>query len=157
MIVDSKDDRQKAKTKDRKQKAQSTKHNIWGLLTWSDMKRKEKKKRWEKKWNLYRRKVNDWDAERKMSDWNASLEMNERFLRRKNTWLTANDGVIWFRYFDDEELDGEFDHLIDDRIRPDSQWYKTMIWLSWWCSWCYHLLQWTQSYEMYSVYCLITD
>ena len=88
-------------------------------------------------------------------------EMIERTLfrwgiRRKNTWLTANDGIIWwgtrsydFDNFDDEELDDdEFDHLIDDRIRFDSQWYKTMIWLFWWCSWCYHLLHEALKYDM---------
>ena len=67
--------------------------------------------------------MNDWDAWRKMSDWDVSLEMSERLLRRKNTWLTVNDEIIWwkaklydFDNFDDKELDNEFDHLIDDFI-----------------------------------------
>ena len=71
-----------------------------------------------------------------MSDWNAKSYETARNDRKnvvsmRNNWLRAKS--YNFDNFDDEELDDEFDHLIDDRIRLDSQWYKTMIWLFWWC------------------------
>ena len=102
------------------------------------MKRKEKKKKkWEKKWDYIDEK---WMTEGKMSDWDASLEMNAEFLRRNNTWLTANDDAVWwetksynFDNFDDEKLDDEFWSFNWWFYQSDSQWYKTMIWLSWWC------------------------
>ena len=71
---------------------------------------------------LYRRKMSDWNAERKLNDWSASLEMNARFLRRKSIWLT-NEKRNYMISFDVEELDDEFDHLIDEEqmiwSRPD--------------------------------------
>ena len=101
------------------------------------MKRKEKKKKkWEKKWDYIDEKKSDWDAERKVNDWDAKSYETARDDRKnvvsmKGNWLRAR--LYDFDNFDDEELDDEFDHLINDRIRPDNQWYKTMIWLSWWC------------------------
>ena len=143
-------------TKSKKQKTTKQtrviSENCWLEVIWRKRKEEEKVK---EEMKLYKREK--WVTEtldEKMNDWDANSEMNERF-DEKNTWLTANDEIIWwetesydFDNFDDEELDDEFDHLIDDRIRSDSQWYKTMIWLSWWCNWCYHLLQWMQSYEV---------
>ena len=101
---------------------------------------------------LYRRKKSDWDAERKVSDWNAKFYEAARNDRKnvvsmRDNWLRAT-GLYNFDNFGDEGFDDEFDHLIDDRIRFDSRWYKTMIWLSWWCSWCYHLLHMTLIYDM---------
>ena len=69
---------------------------VWRMKWYEE---KKKKKEEKKEMKLYRRKMNDWDAERKMSDWSANFEMNERFLRRNNTWLTASDGAVWFRYW----------------------------------------------------------
>ena len=121
-------------------------------VIWKE-KKKRKKKKWEKKWDYIDEK-NEWlRSERKMSGWDASPEVDERFLRRKNTWLTAEGaGSYDFDTSMMKDFDDEFNHLIDDRIRPDNQWYKAMIWLFWWCSWCYHLLRYTQAYEKYLIY-----
>ena len=86
-------------------------------MIWKE-KKKEEEKEVKEKVRLYRRKMSDWDAARKMSDWSASFEINERFLRWKSIWLT-NERRNYTISFDDEELDDEFDHLIDE---------KQMIW-----------------------------
>ena len=50
---------------------------------------------------LYRRKMNDWNAERKMSDWGASPEMNAKFAAKEHLideWETKlYDLVRWWR------------------------------------------------------------
>ena len=124
------------KQKTKKQKAQSTiSENCWLEVIWK--KEKKKKKKWEKKWDYIDEKMNDWSAERKVNNWDAKFYEAARSDRKnvvsmRDNWLRTTK-LYDFDNFDDEELENEFDHLIDDRIRSDSQWYKTMIRLSWWC------------------------
>ena len=75
-------------------------------------KKRKKEEKVREEVRLYRRKKSDWDFERKMSDWDANLEMNEEFATKEHLideW--KRDYLI---SIDDEELDDEFDHLIDE-------------------------------------------
>ena len=130
---------------------------IVDLKWYEEKKRKEEKMR--KKMKLYRRKMSDWNAKRKMNDWSAKsyeAAWNDRknvVSMRDNCGGKTRDRLRTtelydFDNFDDEELDDEFDHLIDDFIdlivNDIKRWYDYLDD----ASWCYHLLQWTQSYEM---------
>ena len=64
-------------------------------------KRKEEKEKVRREMRLYRRKKNDWDAERKMSDWSANSEMNAGFAAKEHLideWEAGlYDPVRWWR------------------------------------------------------------
>ena len=77
----------KTKTKQKKQRTKSkAKYLRCWRMKWYKEKRKEEEEVREEV-RLYRRKMGDWDA---------SFEMDARLLRRNNTWLTANDEVVWW-------------------------------------------------------------